>query len=68
MSKKQKDIYFNMIKYTRLLFDLKLKQKVSKRSVGQADIDKIKNPVLEQKNIANISWILDKVSELEGSL
>jgi len=57
-----------MIKYTRLLFDLKLKQKVSKRSVAQTDIEKIKNPILEQKNIANISWILDKVSELENSL
>ncbi|HIF14132.1 MAG TPA: hypothetical protein EYQ86_01860 [Bacteroidetes bacterium] len=68
MSKNQKDIYFNMIKYTRLLFDLKLKQKVSKRSVVQTDIDKIKKPVLEQKNIANISWILDKASELESNL
>ena len=68
MSKNQKGIYLNMVKFTRLLFDLKLKQKVNKRSVVQADIDKIKKPVLGQKNIANISWIQEKISELQGNL
>jgi hypothetical protein len=68
MSKDKKDIYFNMVKYTRLLFNLKLKQKANKRSVSQADIDRIKKPVMEQRTIANLNWIMDKISELENKL
>ena len=64
MSDSAKTIYSNSIKYTRTLFDLKLKIEANKRSVEVEKLDNLRSKILEEKNMGNINWILEKLEDL----
>jgi hypothetical protein len=64
MSDNVKTIYSNSIKYTRILFDLKLKIEANKRSIESDKLDKLRSKIIEEKNTGNKNWIIEKLEEL----
>lgn len=61
---KQKNAYLNMIKTTSLLLALKIKKSTYTKEKQVLETDKIKEKVLGYKNIANKSWLLEKLNEV----
>lgn len=53
----QRDVYNNLITYTRKLLTI--------RNGGKASVEALRKEILEHKKVADINWLLQKLTELE---
>jgi len=68
ISSYQREVYTNMVKFTKKVFDLRLKTATKKYALEEEEIEKLKEEIQYDKKISNLKWLLEKIEEFEATL